>query len=249
MKPLVPIPLYMPLSGDSTILVPVDVSVAEPPDQGILQLLRPVNVVVLGYYPVPKQTAPAHLKADHESEAAARLDDIVAQFDSSGHGVEGVLVFTKDREDTIDRIADQHDCDAVLIPNEIGSIERILVPLRGDVNLERIVSFVGDLLRMNDATVTLFHASAAGADPSQGEFMLRGAADRLSEDGVDSERIDWILSEDSDPASAIVDVAAEYDLVILGETEPTLRERIIGTVLTPVLDKIDKSTIIVRDID
>lgn len=239
----------MPLSGDSTILVPVDVSVAEPPDQGILQLLRPVNVVVLGYYPVPKQTAPAHLKADHESEAAARLDDIVAQFDSSGHGVEGVLVFTKDREDTIDRVADQHDCDAVLIPNEIGSIERILVPLRGDVNLERIVSFVGDLLRMNDATVTLFHASAAGADPSQGEFMLRGAADRLSEDGVDSERIDWILSEDSDPASAIVDVAAEYDLVILGETEPTLRERIIGTVLTPVLDKIDKSTIIVRDID
>jgi len=239
----------MPLSGDSTILVPVDVSVVDPPDQGMFQLLRPVNVVVLGYYPVPKQTAPSHLKSDHESEAAARLDDIVTQFDSAGHEVEGVLVFTKDREDTIDRVADQHDCGAVLVPNEIGSIERILVPLRGDVNLERIISLVGDLLRMNDATVTLFHASSTGADPSQGEFMLRGAADRLSEDGVDPERIDWTLSEDSDPTSAIVNLAAEYDLVILGETEPTLRERIIGTVLTPVLDKIDKPTIIVRDID
>lgn len=239
----------MPLSGDSTILVPVDVSVTNPPDQGILQLLRPVNVVVLGYYPVPKQTAPAHLKADHESEAAARLDDIVTQFHSTDHEVEGVLVFTKDREDTIDRVADQHNCDAVLVPNEIGSIERILVPLRGDVNLERIVSLVGNLLQANDATATLFHASAAGADPSQGEFMLRGAADRLSEDGIDPDRIDWTLSEGNDPTAAIVELAAEYDLIILGETEPSLRERIIGTVLTPILDKIEKPTIIVRDID
>jgi nucleotide-binding universal stress UspA family protein len=239
----------MAFSGDSTILVPVDVSVADPPSQGILQLLRPVNVVILGYYPVPKQTAPAHLKADHESEAAARLDDIVTQFDSSDHDVEGVLVFTKDREDTIDRIADQHDCGAVLVPNDIGSVERILVPLRGDVNLKRIISLVRDLLRMNDVTVTLFHASTAGADPSQGEFMLRGAADRLTEDGVDPDRIDWTLSEGADPTSAIVDLAADYDLVILGETEPSLRERIIGTVLTPVLDKIEKPTIIVRDID
>jgi nucleotide-binding universal stress UspA family protein len=239
----------MPLSDDSTVLVPVDISVAEPPDEGIFQLLRSVNVVVLGYYPVPKQTAPAHLKADHEPEAASRLEDIVGQFDSAGHEVKGVLVFTKDREDTIDRVADQHNCGAVLIPNEIGSIERVLVPLRGDTNLERIISLVGDLLRMNDAKATLFHATSTGADPSQGEFMLRGAADRLSEDGVDPERIDWTLSEDNDPTSAIVNLAGEYDLVILGETKPTLRERIIGTVLTPVIDKIDKPTIIVRDID
>ncbi len=43
----------MPLTGDSTILVPVDVSVAEPPDQVIFDLLAPVDLVVLGYYPVP----------------------------------------------------------------------------------------------------------------------------------------------------------------------------------------------------
>lgn len=70
----------MPLTGDSTILVPVDVSATEPPDQVILELLRPVNIVVLGYYPVPKQTAPAHLKEDHEAEAAERLENIVSKF-------------------------------------------------------------------------------------------------------------------------------------------------------------------------
>lgn len=239
----------MPLTGDSTILVPVDVSVTEPPDQGILELFRPINVVVLGYYPVPTQTAPAHLKEDHEDEAASRLDDIVTRFESTEHDVEGVLVFTQDRQDSIDRVADQHDCDAVFVPGEAGPVERILVPLRGDVNLERIVSLVGDLVRASDATVTLFHSIALDTDPSQGEFILRGAADRLSEEGVDPDRLDWELSDESDPRNAIVGLADEYDLIILGETEPSLRERIIGTVLTPILEEIERPAIIVRDID
>lgn len=239
----------MPLSGESTILVPVDVSGSDPPDHGILELLRPVDVVVLGYYPVPKQTAPAHLKADHEAEAADRLDKVVGRFEGTDHDVEGVLVFTKDRQDTVDRVADQHDCDAVLVPNEDGAVERILVPLRGDVNLERIVSLVADLVRASDATVTLFHSVAADADPSQGEFMLRGAVDRLAEAGVDRDRLDWELAEGSDPESAIVALAADHDLLVLGETEPSLRDRIIGTVLTPILDAVEVPTIVVRDID
>lgn len=239
----------MPLTGDSTILVPIDVSVTEPPDRAILELLRPVNVVVLGYYPVPDQTAPAHLKQEHESEAAARVEEAATEFASTEHEVDTVLVFTNDHQDTIDRVAEQHDCDAVLVPGENGTVERILVPLRGDVNLARIVSLVGDLVRASDAVVTLFHSVAEGTDPSQGEFILRGAADRLSEEGVDRDQVDWELSDGGDPKSEIVALAAEYDLLILGETEPSLRDRIIGTVLTPILDEITKPAIIVRDIE
>jgi nucleotide-binding universal stress UspA family protein len=239
----------MPLTGDSTILVPVDISVEEPPDQVILELLRPVNIVVLGYYPVPKQTAPAHLKEDHEAEAAERLENVASKFARAEHDVEDVLVFTKDRRDSIDRIADQYDCDAVFVPGETDTIESILVPLRGDVNLERIVSLVGDLVRASDAAVTLFHSVPEGTDPSQGEFILRGAADRLSEEGVDRDRIDWTLSEGGSPKREIIDLVADYDLVVLGEAEPSLRDRILGAVLTPILDEIEKPAIIVRDIE
>lgn len=239
----------MPLSGDSTILVPVDVSATDPPDKSILELLRPVDIVVLGYYPVPKQTAPAHLKADHESEAIARLADIVEDFESTEHEVAETLVFTKDHQDTIDRIADQYDCDAVLVPGESTTVERILVPLRGDVNLDRIVSLVGDLAGVSDTTVTLFHSVAESADPSRGEYILRGAADRLAEAGVDRERVTWELSTTGDAKSGILDFAEDHDLVILGETEPSLKDRIIGTVLTPILDELEQPAIIVRDIE
>lgn len=56
----------MPLTGDSTLLVPVHVSDPGHPDRSILEFLRPLNLVLPGYYPVPKQTAPAHLIEDHE---------------------------------------------------------------------------------------------------------------------------------------------------------------------------------------
>lgn len=238
----------MPLRGDSTILVPVDVSDPDQPDRSILEFLRPVDLVVLGYYPVPKQTAPAQLKEDHEAAAVARLDAIAAEFDSTDHRVEEVLVFTRDPQETIDRIADQHDCDAVLVPGDSGTVDRILVPLRGDVNLERIISLVADLLESSDATVTLFHSVPEGDDPSQGEYILRGAVDRLREDGIEEARLTWELSDDGDVESGIVSLAADHDLVILGETEPSLKDRIIGTTLTPILDDLSRPAIIVRDV-
>jgi nucleotide-binding universal stress UspA family protein len=241
----------MPLTGDSTILIPIDISVTNPPSRAILEMFRPIDIVVLGYYPVPKQTAPAHLKEEHGTEANERLESIVSDFSSTGHEVSDVLVFTKNRQDTIDRIADQNGCDAVLVPGDINGdgIERILVPLRGDDNLARIVSLVGDIVQASDATVTLFHSIAEDTNPSQGEFILRGAVDRLTEEGIDRNRVNWQLSEQGDPKREIVESADEYDLVILGETEPSLRERIIGTTLTPIIDEIQKPTIIVRDIE
>jgi nucleotide-binding universal stress UspA family protein len=237
----------MPLTGDSTILVPVDVSDVDPPESGILEHLRPVDVVVLGYYTVPRQTAPAHLKEDHEAEAAARLKEIVARFDDTDHEVEDVLVFTKNRQDSIDRVAEQHDCDAVLITGETRPIERILVPLRGDVNLDRIVSLVADLERTSGASITLFHSVGNDADPSRGEFILRGVVDRLADEGIDRDRLRWELSESGNPQAAIVDLADGYDLVILGETEPSLRDRIVGTTLRSIFDSIDVPAIVVRD--
>jgi nucleotide-binding universal stress UspA family protein len=237
----------MPLRGESKILVPVDVSDPDPPDSGILEHLRCVNIVILGYYMVPKQTAPAHLKEDHEVEATARLEEIVSQFDTPDHEVEGVLVFTKDQQDSIDRVADQYDCDAILVPGTTTPIDRILVPLRGDVNLDRIVSLVADLERTSEAEITLFHSVAAEADPSRGELILRGAVDRLADEGIDRNRLYWELSEGGDTQAEIAELAKEHNLVILGETKPSLRERIIGTALTPILDSVEVPVIVVRD--
>jgi nucleotide-binding universal stress UspA family protein len=239
----------MPLTGDSTILVPFDVSDDDLPAQPLVDLCRSVDVVLLGYYPVPDQVAPAQLRQDHESDATAALDEVAEVFGASGIDVTDVLVFTHDREDTIDRIANEHSCDAVLTLGEAERIERVLVPVRGDTNLERIVSLLADVMRMSDVSVTLFHSVGENGDPSHGEFLVRGAVDRLDEAGIDRERIDWQLSEVESPHDEIIELAREYDLLVLGETKPSLRERILGTVPSRIIDEVDEPAFIVRDVD
>lgn len=239
----------MPLKGDSTVLVPVDVSAAEPPAPGILDLLEPIHVVVLGYYPVPRQTAPAHLRETHGADAAAQLERVVADFETTGHAVEDVLVFTKDRQDSIDRVADQHDCDAVLTAGKTERIDRILVPLRGDVNLERIVSIVANLLHASAATATVFHSVADDGDADHADALLQRALADLVDRGIARDRLDYRLSEVGDPHGEVASLAGEHDLVVLGETEPSLRDRIIGSFLTRVIDETEIPVLVVRNIE
>lgn len=235
----------MPPLGDLTILVPVDVSEPDPPALAVLDLLRPFEVVLLGYFPVPAQAEPALIKDEYESEAAARLDEIA----DGRSGVSEVLVFTHDREATIDRVADQYECDVVLSGGDTDEITRILVPIRGEANLERIDSVVAGLLRGSDATATLFHSVAGEDESSQGEFLLRGTVERLTEYGIEEDRVDWRLAEGSDALSDIVGLGGEYDIVVMGETEPSLRERIIGDFLSRIIDEIEVPTLIVRDVE
>ncbi|MEF8894397.1 universal stress protein [Halodesulfurarchaeum sp.] len=227
-----------------SILVPVDISQSEPPAFDILDFLQPFEVILLGYFPVPDQAEPALIKHEYEVEAKTRLDSIAKE----RNDITEVLVFTHDREATIDRVADQYDCDAVLTPRDVAQIERIIVPIRGDVNNERIISVVVELLKGSQATATFFHSIDGDVDSSKRELLLRGTVDRITQFGIDAERIDCQIVEDGDPYRDIVTRAEEYDIVILGETEPSLRERIIGDVLSRIIDDISIPALIVRDV-
>jgi nucleotide-binding universal stress UspA family protein len=239
----------MTLGDGATILVPVDVTASDRPARPLVDLCRLVDVVLLGYYPVPDQLAPAQLKQDHESDAAATLQEIADRFRASEIDVTDVLVFTHDREDTVDRVANEHDCDAVLVLSETEHVEQVLAPIRGDTNLERIVSLLGTLMQTSDASATFFHSMAEDSDPSHGEFLVRGAADRLAEAGIDRDRIDWQLSEEESPHDEIVELGRTYDLLVLGETRPSLRDRILGAVPTRIVDEVDRPAFIVRNVE
>jgi nucleotide-binding universal stress UspA family protein len=237
----------MPLSGDSTVLVPVDTSEDNPLAHSLVDLCRSVDVVLLGYYPVPDQVAPAQLRRDHESDAAATLDETADVFRASDIETTETLVFTHDREETIDRVAAEHDCDAVLTLGEVEQVEQVLVPVRGETNLERIVSLLVSVVGTSHASITVFHSVLDDRDPSHGEFLVRGVVDRLDEAGIDRERIDWHLSEEASPNDEIVALAPSYDLLVLGETKPSLRERILGTVPSRVVEDVNNPAFVVRD--
>ncbi|MFB6297444.1 MAG: universal stress protein [Salinirussus sp.] len=232
-----------------TVLVPVDVSTDERPDPDLLELLQPATVVLVGWHPVPDQTSLEQMRDEHEAAAVERIEEIAADFPSDTD-VTTLVVFTRDRAETVDRVAGDHDAEVVLLPEAVRVVERVLVPIRGDVNLDGLLSVVGSLLRESDASVTLFHATPDGEeDPSVGEMLLEGAADRLADAGIHRDRIDVTTVETDSTVADIVDAANNHDVLIMGESDPSLVEHILGDVPTQVIERSERPVLVVRDPD
>jgi len=233
--------------SDPTVLVPVNAAEPEEPSAALIDLLHPHRVVVLGYYPVPDQASPEQFQDEYGDEAADIAESIAARFAERGGGADPVVVFTRDRQATIDRVAEETGCDAVLTGGAIGDgLDRVFIPLKGDANLGRIVAFISALLDENDASVTLFNVSDDDEEESSGEFLLRGAVNRLVDDGIDRDRIDWKQERSRSPADAIVAAASDADLIVVGESEPSLRERLLGDILDRIIAGSSHPVLVVR---
>jgi nucleotide-binding universal stress UspA family protein len=76
--------------------------------------------------------------------------------------------------------------------------------------------------------------------------MLRGAADELLDAGVDADRIDTVNLESDAPIDDIVDVAANHDVLVIGESVPSLIEQIIGDAPGQLIDRTERSVLVVR---
>jgi nucleotide-binding universal stress UspA family protein len=232
---------------DPVVLVPVDVSSDEQPDPDLLELLSPVKVVLVGWYPVPDQTPLEQMREEYEAEAVERIETVADAFPETTD-IQTVVVFTRNRGDTIDRVASDYNCDVVAVPDEVRVVERVLVPVRGDVNVDRIVAVVGGLLAESSASATLFHAVPEDEDPTVGETLLQGVADNLVEAGVDRDRVDTELVESTSPIDDIVDAAQNHDVLVVGETDPSLIEHVLGDTLSRVVDRTDRPVLVVRDV-
>jgi nucleotide-binding universal stress UspA family protein len=235
------------MSTTHSVLVPFELPDADPVPPVLVETLAAMEVVALGHYGLPEQTPPSAGRDQFEPDAAAELADLAEPLGSAGIPVTTRLVFGKARDKTIDRIAIEEGCDVILTPGRVETVERVAVPLRGEENFDRIVSFVGELLSATDASVTLFHTSEA-SDRVPGAELLADATDRLVEVGVAPDRISRQLSDDEDVGRSIVELGAAFDLLVLGETEPSLRDRILGTVPAQVTADTADPAFVVRSV-
>ena len=237
----------------SSILVDVELPHPALLSPALVELLASLRVVLVGWYAVPEQTTPAQARDQFEASAQATLDRVARPFEEAGAQVDRRLVFTGDRLETLTRISGEEDCDAVLIPGEMGALRRLLVPLRGLQNARRIAPFVADLVRTDtpaqgEATeVTLLHV--LGAEETVAgtrQEVLEPMADLLAGHGVDPDRLRLETDQAEAPGAHIVDRAADYDAVVLGETEPSVREILFGTVPEQIVEATSVPVIVVR---
>jgi nucleotide-binding universal stress UspA family protein len=234
------------MSVTHRILVPFELPDADEVPPVLVDTLATMEVVLLGHYGLPEQTPPSVARDQFEDDARTELDGIARRFEKIGVSVTTRLVFGKAREKTINRVALEEDCDVILTPGDADAVAQVLVPLRGEANFDRILSFVGELLTATGASVTLFHTGEE-SDRLPGEEILADATDRLVEAGVDPDRISRELSAEDDVERSIVDLGDTFDLLVLGETEPSLRDRIFGSRPAQVTAGTDDPAFVVRN--
>jgi hypothetical protein len=209
-------------------LLPISVLEGQSVPEGVPDLLANAHVVLLGYHVVPDQTATNQARTQFEDQALRRLDDLTAILEHAGATVESKLVFTHDSQTTIDRISEEEDCLAVLIPNATRPIENVLVAVRGVVGNDRFVRVVSGLFADTDVDVTLYHVAAEDESDADVETLLDGIATRLSEEGMRSDSVDIEVARGGDPQEVIVDATTDYDAVVMGESDPSVTTLLFG---------------------
>ena len=233
--------------GPSSILVDVELPDPEPLSPMLIETLASLRVVLLGWFAVPEQTSPAQARDQFGDEMQETLDAVARRFEAAGAEVTIRLVFTGDKLETLTRISTEEDCDAVLVPGPLDELRRVLVPLRGLENAHQIAPFVADLCRDDTAAVTLLHVVEEGeTETSSRENVLRPAAAWMQDRGLDPDLLELDAMAADGPADTIVDRAAAYDLVVLGETKPSVREVLFGKVPERIVKAADVPVIVVR---
>jgi nucleotide-binding universal stress UspA family protein len=202
------------------VLVPVAVLEGETVSSGLVNLLGTVDVTVLGYHVLPEQTPPDQARRQYEDRATDALADLCEELRAAGGDADHRLVFTRDRDQTVDRVADEVGAAALAVSGVTGDADRLLVSLSGDVATDRILAFVEELVGDRDIGVTLF---LAGEEDTEAE-RLDTAAQRLRDGGFDLRAV----SASGDPFEALVDEVPGHDAVVMGEQAPSFRSLVFG---------------------
>ncbi len=205
----------------SRVLVPIEVLEGETISPGLTSLLETVDVTVLGYHVLPEQTPPDQARTQFEDRATDALEDLTAELRTAGGDADHRLVFTHNRNQTVDRIADEIGARATVITGVTGDIDRLLVSLTGTVDVDRILSFVEDVIGDREIGVTLFVAAKAETDATD---RLDDAAARLREGGHTVET----KHATGNPLDALLDAVAGHDAIVMGEQAPSLRSFLLG---------------------
>jgi len=202
------------------ILVPVEVLEGNTVPDALVRFLAPADVVVLGYHVLPEQTPTEQADEQFGERAREAVDDIAAAFEGEGRSAETRVAFTHDRDETVERVAEQVGATATLIPNPTGELDSLLVAIRDAVDTERVADLVATLLGEHGGDVTILALPGHESDAD-------AARETLEARGFDPDRIDTASAED-DSVRAIAEHAADFDAVVMGEAGASLLARVFG---------------------
>ena len=233
------------------VLIPIDVSEPLSLSEVLIRTLPLAKTVLLGYWQIPDQTQSDQARDQFEAEAQQRLQTVAKRFTDQGVDLQTRLVFTNDRDQLIDTATNEYGCQSVLIPGTEtppSGTTRGIVLVKPNSDLDRIVATLGTLFEESNVEFQLFYVVESKNEHlyDATEYMLRGLADRLSELGINRDRVEWKQTTEGKPIELVLSQASDFDFVVMGESSPTVRARIFGTIQSRLTNETEKPLLTIR---
>lgn len=229
-----------------TVVVQIAAQERETVSETLVEFLAPLPVVLVGIVEIPDQTSSEQARAQFEDEAQQTLDTVADLFADAGSDVETRLSFTHNARRTIEQVATEIDRAAVLFPAPTKSIERVIVAVRGGINVPNIAATAAAVLEETDATATVYHAAKEGADTDAIEQAFTAIGGAMEDAGIENGRVTTTIERADDELTALVDAANEHDLLVVGEDEPKLTDRIFGDTSQRLAERTVVPLVVVR---
>lgn len=229
-----------------TVLVPVAVDEEPSLPQGTAALLADAHVVVAGYYEVPEQTATEQAREQFGESAKATLEGLAETLTDAGATVETRLVFTHEAVTTVDRIVYEDDCLAVLVANPVERVDNVLLAVRGLVGLGRNAALVAGLFADRAVDITVYHGHVADEPAAEARGVVAETERALRKRGVTPSALETKIEETDEPVAAIAQQAADYDVVVMGETDPSVATVIFGMPADRVVEQFQGPVLVVQ---
>lgn len=232
-----------------TVLVFVTFPEPKFPTVGFLNHLAYPDVELVGCYSLGDDRSVRDVQTEDEEELTTELQKQAERFEQRGARTEYDLIFDEDPVEARHRISRSEDIDAILLPGETHTLGKVLIASRHTQNAEQKMAKLLNIVDRDDLiSVGLVHI-ADPDDPegeAKGERVLNEMTSILTGEGIPPVQINRELRRGEDVSFELNKAARNYDLVVLGETQQDLGDRIFGPVGEYIIDKNDVPVLIVR---
>ncbi len=232
--------------SSQTIVIPIEFPDPDPLPSTFIDATTSCRVILLGVYNLPEDIDDEQ-RQRCEIEAKNMLYSLASSFVREGETAEVELVMGHDLKNVPSSFAEERDADALLVPNRITTLGRVLIPIRDEKFAEPVAEFVSALEPSGLVHTSLLHVAADEEAAEAGEQFLSDVKERLTAAGFPSTGIDTEVVVSDDPSFAVSTAAEGYDLIVMGETEETGYEPVFGEMYESVADQTDLPIIVVRD--
>jgi nucleotide-binding universal stress UspA family protein len=208
------------------------------------------DILLLGYWEHTEDTTSAEARSAHETDAKAVLYEIAARFSHAGAATDIKLHFGPggaEKQALQERVIAETNPDGVLLADHLGSLNNILVPLRDERHIEKIVEFVSEFDTDNIFVVELYHAAQEEGAVESAETMLRRVEDRLLSRGFSESDLEVTVDVVENAEVGIGTKARSHNIVIMGETEQSnAGDHVFSSISDYLTDQTETPVLIVR---